>query len=166
MKSWSLRLASFVVTLCAALPAAATPNFPGAIQRDLSLNAPPPCTTCHNNPAGGTGTVTQPFGMKMIARGLVPGDETTLQRALGALDAENSDVDGDGVKDIQELRNGTDPNGSTETPSYGCGGSISPVNPRRALPDASVILSGTLMAIGAIFLRRRRLPRGQREDEG
>ncbi|WP_394849933.1 thrombospondin type 3 repeat-containing protein [Pendulispora brunnea] len=168
MKPWSLRLASFVVVVSAALPASATPNFPSAIQRDLQLNAPPQCTLCHNNPAGGTGTVTQPFGMKMRSRGLVPEDEGSLQTALTALQAEGSDVDNDGVPDIQELRLGTDPNGAgEETPSYGCGSSISPVSPRRALPDASVILSGTLMAIGAIFLRRRRNARTERaENEG
>lgn len=164
MKLRSLSLASFGIALFVAMPASATPNFPGAIQRDLQLNYTPPCTTCHNNPAGGTGTVTQPFGIKMRARGLVPEDEASLQLALTALDAEKSDVDGDGVPDIQELRLGTDPNGvgeSQETPSYGCGSSVTPP---RALLDAPVILSGTLMAIGAIFLRRRRASRTSDEE--
>jgi len=164
MKTWSLSLASFVVVLSAAGTASATPNFPGAIQRDLALNVPPPCTICHNNPSGGTGTVTQPFGIKMRSRGLVPEDEGSLQTALTALEAEKSDVNGDNVTDIQALRLGLDPNGTVEEPaSYGCGSSVTPP---RARWDAPAILSGTLVAIGAIVLRRRRSRPRDEQDEG
>ena len=34
----------------------ATPDFPGAIQQQLGLAAPPACTTCHATNAGGIGT--------------------------------------------------------------------------------------------------------------
>jgi len=151
--------APFVVpfVLLAASPARATPNFPPAIQQHLGLAAPPPCRTCHvTGEQGGKGTVNTLFGAKMRSRGLVEFDEASLRTALDALRAEGSDVDQDGVSDIQELIAGTDPNnppgGDSETPSYGCGARVSAT---RTLPDAPVLWATSVLAIAAIWIRRR-----------
>ena len=153
MKKSSFCLAVFFALLLAN-PASATPNFPGAIQADLGLSAPPPCADCHTTgDVGGLGTVNTPFGTTMRSRGLVAYDEASLKNALLALQAEGKDSDGDGVPDITELQAGTDPNNAPGTessvPAYGCGAQVSP---GRALPDASVLL----LAAGVIIWLRRR----------
>jgi len=105
----------------------ATPDFPGAVQRQLGLAAPPQCTICHSTNAGGVGTVVQPFGIYLRSRGLQPFDETSLQNALLADTAEHHSSNGSGISDIDALKAGEDPNapgGATGlTPAYGCSSS-------------------------------------------
>lgn len=130
----------------------ASPTFPPEIDAHLSLGYEPACTLCHDSLAGGFGTVVQPFGQKMQARGLVAGDLGSLRGALDDLESEGSDVDGDGVADIQELRDGTDPNSSgglAEPPEYGCIGNIAPT--RSSWPGAAAVLA----AIAFVSRRRR-----------
>jgi hypothetical protein len=128
----SLRRASVAAVVFATVAAVlafspsarATPNFPGAVKAHLQLAAEPACTLCHAGPPG-RGTVNTPFGKTMRSRGLVAYDDASLRTALDALAAENKDSDGDGVPDIRELKEGTDPNagpgGSDDvTPEYGC----------------------------------------------
>jgi hypothetical protein len=111
------------------LAAGATPNFPAAIARDLQLSAPPACTICHATNDGGAGTVVKPFGKYLVSRGLVPFDENSLAGALAAAAGERHDSDGDGLDDIDALKQGLDPNGSSthtatlEDPSFGCSAS-------------------------------------------
>ena len=127
----------------------ATPDFPGAIQRQLGLAAPPQCTICHSTNAGGVGTVVQPFGVYLRSRGLQPFDETSLQNALLADTAEHHSSNGSGISDIDALKAGEDPNGLAAnggadlTPAYGCSSS----NPGNLLP---------LLALGMWVLARRR----------
>jgi MYXO-CTERM domain-containing protein len=108
--------------LLAAAPAGASPNYPAEIQKQLGLSYTPSCAICHQNGVTGTGTVTTLFGQAMRAHGLVAGNIASLDTALAALEAEGTDSDGDGVPDIQELKNGTNPNGtgSATPPTYGC----------------------------------------------
>jgi hypothetical protein len=114
------------LALTAPFAAQATPDFPAAIARDLQLSAPPPCTICHATNEGGAGTVVKPFGKYMVSRGLVPFDESSLAGALAAAEGEHHDSDGDGISDIDALRRGLDPNGSSsraprvEDPQFGC----------------------------------------------
>jgi hypothetical protein len=124
-----MRLHSFVLAVVFSAPAAAlaTPNFPAAIARDLQLSSPPACTICHATNEGGSGTVVKPFGKYLVSRGLAPFDEGSLAGALGAAAGEHHDTDGDGLLDIDALKQGLDPNGSTsahaptlEDPSFGC----------------------------------------------
>lgn len=131
--------------------ALASPVFPQTIDAHLSLGYEPDCTVCHATLAGGFGTVVQPFGQKMQARGCAAGDTTSLETALDALAAEQSDVDSDGVGDIQELVDGTDPNsadGAVDPPEYGCIGNVAPT--KSAWPGAAIVL------LGLAFTARRR----------
>jgi hypothetical protein len=115
-----------VAVVAAPIAARATPNFPSAMARDLQLSAPPPCTVCHATNAGGAGTVVKPFGKYLLSRGLAPFDEGSLAGALAAAAGERHDTDGDGVLDVDALKQGFDPNGSStspaglEDPSFGC----------------------------------------------
>ena len=123
-----MRLHRLLVTaaVMAPLVARATPNFPGAIDRDLQLSAPPACTICHATSEGGAGTVVKPFGKYLVSRGLAPFDENSLAGALAAAAGERHDSDGDGLDDIDALKQGLDPNGRAavatklEDPSFGC----------------------------------------------
>lgn len=139
-----------VLLALAAAPAFASSTFPAAIRAHLSLPAPIPqdCALCHVNGITGAGTVNTLFGKAVRARGAVANNETALNTAIDRMATDAVDSDGDGVTDIQELRNGTDPNvadrdggtgggagggagggGGTVTlppPSYGCGASTAP----------------------------------------
>jgi hypothetical protein len=105
----------------------ATPNFPGAIERDLDLAAPPRCTICHTTDSGGAGTAVRPFGVYLRSRGLRPFDEDSLQNALFAAAGEHHSSNGEGLSDIDALKAGQDPNGSASagdlTPAFGCSSS-------------------------------------------
>ena len=126
--------------------------FPPEIRDTLSLDYVPVCTICHQTMAGGFETATRPFGQMMQDRLLVAGDLTSLNNALAALDGENSDVDEDGVEDIQELRDGTDPNSAGDVedpPEYGCIGNVAPLRSGRA--GAALVLT----ALALVAARRR-----------
>jgi MYXO-CTERM domain-containing protein len=129
--------------------ARATPNFPGAIQRELGLQNPPACTICHATDQGGTGTVVKPFGIYVRSRGLIPFDEASLHTALQAAAGERHDSSGTGVSDIDKLKAGQDPNpvsagtgsGPAEAPTHGC--SMAGGSPSSLLPFA-VLVAGLL----------------------
>lgn len=114
--------------LLVAAMAFATTNFPSALEADLSMPCQAACTVCHTTNSGGSGTVTQPFGVAMVDRGLVPDDTTSLSDALARLETDGVDSDGDGTPDVDALRQGIDPNTGTDfcgavLPRYGCFGS-------------------------------------------
>jgi hypothetical protein len=118
---------SLWLALLSAHVAIATSSFPAAIESDLGTLCRPPCTVCHTNNSGGSGTVTQPFGVAMKDRGLVGGSVSKLQDALAQMDADGVDSDGDGILDTQALTDGIDPNDGTTfcgtlRPEYGCVG--------------------------------------------
>ena len=113
-----------VATVLAAGLARASSNYPAEIRAHLGLSYTPDCTLCHSVPTGGFGTVTTPFGTSMQARGLKAQNVQSLTTALDALAGEQTDSDGDGVPDIDELKAGTNPNvaggGTVPPPTYGC----------------------------------------------
>jgi hypothetical protein len=145
-------LAAVLLTLVAA-PARATPNFPAAMQSDLGLSYTPSCSICHEGGVTGATTVTTPFGLALIANGIVPYDVASLDAALVALTASNPGY-------IQALQQGTDPNAAADAgtdgvgpPGYGC-----TEGPERTSGGVSVLEFGTLVALA---YRRRRHPRGR-----
>jgi MYXO-CTERM domain-containing protein len=139
--------------LLVAGPAAASSSYPAEIKAHLNLSYTPPCSLCHANGVTGYGTVTTPFGKSMRARGLVCCNIGSLDTALDALAAEMTDSDGDGIPDITELKNGTDPNtagGAPVTqPTYGC------FNVTGQGPTAGATAALLLALAGARLLRRR-----------
>jgi MYXO-CTERM domain-containing protein len=89
----------------------------------------PPCSLCHVRGSTGPGTAQTPFALSMKARGLDPNNNNSVAIALDAMQRDNVDSDGDGVPDIQEIEDDTDPNTPAEVsltgetgPKAGCGG--------------------------------------------
>lgn len=143
--------ASLFAVLVAPDVARATPLFPAAIARELTLPQEPPCATCHAGGVTRRGTVTTPFGTTMRSRGLQAYDEASLKLALAALTAEKKDSDEDGTPDIEELKAGGDPNvaagDSLPPPEYGCAASGA---------DATSPIFALFVVIGVACARARR----------
>ncbi len=158
---------ALLLAVLTAAPALASSTFPVALRSHLSLAQPPPqCGLCHTNNITGPGTVNTPFGRSLRLRGAVGLDEARLRSALDTLRADAVDSDGDGVADVTELENGTDPNvpesdgggvgggaggggGGDEVfppPRYGCGAS--------AVPGLWAL--GSAVALASLARRRRR----------
>ncbi len=143
--------------LLGAVPARATPNFPGAVQRFLGASQTPPCSLCHLCGITGRGTVNTPWGVAMRARGLTAYDEPSLSAALASMERDKVDSDGDGVIDVDAVRMGKDPNPSETCeddtiPRYGCVGRISSAPPRAN--SAWLLMSA--IALFAMGRRSRR----------
>lgn len=154
----ALLLSTILAATLLAGGAHATPNFPGAIQRQLSASAPPACRICHVDGITGLGTVNTPFGKNMRARGLEAYDEPSLVTALAAMEREGIDSSkGRGTTDIEALRRGGDPNSTSPgsalgEPDYGCGATFA----RRAKGSWTPLAAIALLSA----LRRGRGARG------
>lgn len=164
MNRASLRIC-FALAIVALAPAArASDPFPQVIQTQLMLPAAPLCTICHLTLIGGPMTVTKPFGRNLQQKyGLKSQDFAGLQNAIMQAQINGDDVDGDGVGDIAELIQGTDPNVpeggvAEEQARYGCYCSV----PARAPSStAAAWISGVVLA----GLRRRTLRRARVEKK-
>jgi hypothetical protein len=143
-----------IACIAALLPsvAGATPTFPQVIADKLGLAKPPDCIICHLTNQGGAGTSVRPFSLYLQSRGLRPFDEASLRAALDAAAAEHHDSNGNGVDDIDELKQGHDPNPAAgEQPRYGCGARIASSHHEPS--------SAALLAVCAGLLLARRRPR-------
>jgi hypothetical protein len=160
----ALPFALLATGLACATPAGASQIYPEAIAAQLGSPCPPLCTLCHDTVAGGSATANRPFGIRVRTRpySLVSGDTQQLSEVLTRLEADASDIDGDGTIDIAELRAGTDPNvaGSTPLECYtpppaeddgGC------AIPRAAPGDGAAFAASALVAVW-LLARRRRQP--------
>lgn len=131
--------------------AQAVEEFPGEIERDLTLTYQVPCSVCHIKGNTAASTPITPFALSLRSRGLE--GVSSLSTAITRAEADGVDSDGDGTPDIAELRAGTDPNSSANAsivndpePGYGCGGSA----PKgRTAP-------GLASAFGLVWLLARR----------
>lgn len=85
-------------------------SFPGMVSDHLAMPCVPSCLLCHETPAGGSGTATQPFVVNLEAEGFNFVDSATLAPALDAVQAGSYDADEDGVNDVDELLVGATPN--------------------------------------------------------
>ncbi len=148
-----IALAAVLAVAASTQQASAMPNFPGDIQAHLGLSYAPPCTLCHATPAGG-GPVVTLFGQSMLAAGLTP-DTAALIRALDTLAANHTDSNNDGRSDIDQLKEGSDPNTSADFSAipeqkFGCGARIAPgaVHAHSAIALAALVL-------GLVLVKRR-----------
>ncbi len=144
-------LAGLVVATWSA-SALATSSFPGEVQNHLGLSYTPECSVCHSGGQTGSGTANTPFAMSLKSRGLAPGSTSSLDTALDALTAENTDSDHDGLTDVAELAKGTDPNvpegaDVVGPPQYGC--AVSP-------GGATTLDLGALLGLALVASRLRR----------
>jgi cytochrome c551/c552 len=123
--------ASFTLALAAlslSTAAAASPEYPEAMQTELGLTKAPGCELCHRAAVEPVGAADTAFGKSMVARGLLgAADTVSLAKALDGLKEGGVDSDGDGARDLDELSWGGDPNhadvpeGGNEAPvTYGC----------------------------------------------
>jgi uncharacterized protein (TIGR03382 family) len=149
-------LAAALAAALAPLSARATPGLPGQVRSSLQLDYTPACSLCHEEGKTGSGTVFTPFALSARARGLVAGGEgggrsgssagTSLVGALARMTTDQVDSDGDGVDDVAELKDGTDPNVfgpvpiATLDPTYGCSSTGGPA-PLPALLAALFFLA-------------------------
>lgn len=132
----------------------ASTGYPDEIASYLGVSCTPVCTVCHATNSGGSGTVTQPFGIAMEDRGLTGGsNNTSLTDALDQMTADVVDSDGDGTIDTDDLVGGVDPNTGTAfcdvvSPIYGC--STAPAG------SAAAGLVGALLGLATTLTLRRR----------
>jgi hypothetical protein len=153
-------------------------TFPPWIQSDLALDYTLTyCQICHNNPNGGIGTVTMPFGVAMKTEGTLVFSSTQAEvdAALGDVAKNMIDSDCNGIPDIQQLKDGRNPNppgqyidGSgrptpDDEPDGGCVGAPPPPNPvfygcGAQLASAAPSWEGSaalVTALGLALARRR-----------
>jgi hypothetical protein len=129
------------------------------------------CTHCHQTAIGGVGTVVKPFGKTARRYGANALFVEPLKAALRQMEANNDDSDCDGIGDIQELKNHTDPNldnetmmapvdcGVDEAPRYGvycnmAGGAV------QGPGVFSATSAGVLAVLLGVRRRRRAIPQG------
>jgi N-acetylmuramoyl-L-alanine amidase len=152
-----------LVLSCVSAVALASAAFPQALTdkvmpKDMNLS----CDLCHKG-VPSKPTVTQPFSVSLKAKGAIPEDVEKLNAALDALATEKIDSDKDGVDDITELKNGTNPNKAdavvaTDGGTGGADGGT--VGPKPTDPGFGCSVTGFPVMLGAIagfvLARRRR----------
>ena len=108
--------------------ASASPSFPAVVESEAEMPCTPSCALCHETAVGGSGTAGQEFAFSMLAAGLIEADDATVGPALTTIGESDSDLDADGVGDLDELRFGTNPTPdgtdfrAVPIPQYGCFG--------------------------------------------
>jgi hypothetical protein len=172
----SFRLRSFPRTLQAlsvaaalaggvtlALPAAASEPFPAYIAEKYEMPCVPACTLCHLTNLGGATSFRVPglgFTLLTIANDVTgatieSGVPESMDPNFAAMAAMGTDTDMDGTPDLDELKLGTDPGGSStpvcDVPKYGCGASVASTAPTRF--GALALAASVMLVLG---LRRRR----------
>ena len=106
--SWIVGAVSGLAVVLSNSTGAASLLYPTSLQQFLDLDDVPKCVLCHTTEAGGAGTAVKPFARTLKDQGLEGGsNEATLKTAINR---NIYDTDRDGVADVQELKEGSDPN--------------------------------------------------------
>jgi hypothetical protein len=140
-------LGTFFACALAAGAARASHDYPRQIHDKFALGYTPECTMCHATNACGSGTVVTDFGLSIVAFGARGSDPVSLDRALDADRSRGWDSDGDGVADVDEIVQGTDPSGPAlgrvAGPKHGCSvtGKRTPFDMASAAAIAGVLAS-------------------------
>jgi hypothetical protein len=156
---------AFVLASRSALAGLNMPDMPPAIQAAAKMPCTPACTLCHMTEAGGTGTAFKPFVQDLFNVGFNRDSSyPEIEAAIAALDDlgkqndPSADGDKDGIPDVQELRDGTDPNSpgtnslcAKPGPVYGCVRVAKP----GPVDSAATVASGAVLLLGLALLRRR-----------
>lgn len=158
-----ITLAFAALALCLhAARAHAIEEFPRDIKNKLRLSYEPGCNLCHAKANTGVGTATTPFALSMRAAGLDAEDWASLGEALTSLEDDGVDSDGDGVIDVDELRQDTSPNSPATTsfsktgdPRWGCSVGAAAHTAAPASPHGALALGG-LLALGLVARVRKR----------
>ena len=168
MNRAALGLPFVLVALSLSSGARASDVFPDEIKAQLMLDQAPLCTICHQTLIGGSKTVTKPFGIHMMtAHNLKAGDVAGLHKAISDCQAAGTDPahdsDNDGIPNITELIQGTDPNVpeggvAAEQPKFGCY-----CTAVCARPGFSAAGAAWLAALVFTSLRRKSAPRRHHE---
>jgi hypothetical protein len=140
MLRFAVGMAALCGTFAFASETAASKLFPGKIQSTLDVPCELSCTLCHLTHEGGPERIdpNKHFVEAILGAGAVIGDEDSLPAALSRMERECTtfsgfsakacDTDNDGVGDIQELKEGRDPNepgeGTLCGPRHGCGARV------------------------------------------
>jgi hypothetical protein len=150
--------------------AAADPALPAFLDGYVKMKCTPDCTLCHNDDTGGYNNLRSAINDGKTVNGfgyvlendfnLSPVSQSTWGPAVDADRAKNSDIDGDGVDDIQELMDGTDPNDPSPDsticggggPTYGC----ARLSPKGSVDGVASAASGAVLVLGLGLMRRRR----------
>lgn len=162
--------ATLAAALLSAPEAKADPGLPAYLERTYALSCTPECTLCHKDNNGGAnnardavrrnGTVGAGFIPTLLNIGqIVAIDPNTWPAAFGRVEQARYDTDQDGIPDIDELRNETDPMDGSEGasicgkgPTYGC------VRVARgsSVDGVAALVSGAVLFAGIALLRRRK----------
>jgi hypothetical protein len=168
-----------IALLVGTQPAWASPAFPGTVRDHLAMDCTPDCTLCHHESPGVARSTDTVFAAALkvapctdaanpACATVVATDTTSLKAALDRLVAASSDVDGDTILDVDELRGvgapvagqrSSNPNSPANgdicgaVASYGCGAHVaSHADEAEQLPW--VLAAGALLT--ALYTRRRR----------
>jgi hypothetical protein len=121
--SWIVGAIAGLAVLLSSSTSGASALYPTALDELLELDAVPKCVLCHATEAGGAGTAVKPFAQTLKTLGIEGGsNEASLKSAINK---NIFDTDRDGVADVQELKEGSDPNVKDREvePPPGTGGS-------------------------------------------
>lgn len=100
--------------------AAASPKYSDRLEERFDMTCAPTCLLCHTDAQGGYATANTKFGISLRKAGLSCCDLSDFDDLIDEVEEAETDSDGDGIPDLEELSNGTDPNKKSKTAEVAC----------------------------------------------